>query len=283
MNYNIIGAGRLGKNLALALSTTQMLTLDSVCNRSFNSAQQACSEIKLGTAVNSLKQLPKTDVTWITCNDDSIESIVYQLIKDSVLKPDSFIIHCSGALNSELLSPLRELGCSVASFHPLKAFKSGYLNSLAFNQIDCVMEGDPAVCEWLHGIFSILGAHVIPIRSDAKIMYHTAATIASNYLITLAHTSEELLLQAGIPQHQARAMICNLMQGNINNLSKTSHIAESLTGPLCRGDIQTMSMHLKAIDNPSIKELYKKAGLATLPLAQLPLENKEIIKKMLED
>ncbi|RUR20600.1 DUF2520 domain-containing protein [Legionella sp. km535] len=282
MNYNIIGAGRLGKNLAMALSTSRMLVLDSVYNRTFKSAQQACSDLGMGNAVESLNQLPQADVTWITCSDDSIETIVTQLIQDSVLKPNSFVIHCSGALNSELLKPLKMAGCSIASFHPLKAFKTGYLDSMAFNQIDCVVEGDPEVCEWLNGIFSSLAARVIPIQPEAKIKYHAAATIASNYLITLASASEELLLQAGIPQYQARAMICNLMQGNINNLSNTTPIDESLTGPLCRGDTQTLSLHLKTINNPMIRALYKTAGLATLSLTKLSQEKTDFIKEMFE-
>ncbi|CAM2734525.1 Rossmann-like and DUF2520 domain-containing protein [Legionella worsleiensis] len=281
MNYNIIGAGRLGKNIALALSVHQQINLNSICNRRYDTAIQACHEIGQGKAVKTITQLPQSDVTWITCNDDAIESVVYQLLCDAVLKPGSFIIHCSGALNSTLLHPLKELGCSVASFHPLKAFKSGYLDPAAFREIYCVAEGDDLVCKWLHQIFQPLGAQVLSIQPDEKTKYHAAAAIASNYLITLAHASEELLLQAGIAQTHARTMICNLMQGNINNLLHTQRIEETLTGPLCRGDTQTLNMHLKAINNPKTQALYKTAGLATLAMTDLPEETQIRIEELL--
>lgn len=281
MKCNFIGAGRLGKNIALALSSAGIASVHSVCNRTLTSAINACHEIGSGLAVESLDQLPEADITWVTCNDDSIQLIVDTLTGNSKLKPESLVIHCSGVLNSSILSPLKSLNCSIASFHPLKAFKTGYLSTDAFHNVDCVLEGDGKVCAWIYQAFTSLGANIITIKPEAKATYHAAACMASNYLITLAACSEELLLNAGITQEQARRMICNLMQGNINNLKETTNISESLTGPLMRGDNKTLSLHLQAIENPTIKELYKAAGLATLPLAQLDKSKKQVIKRIL--
>lgn len=282
MQYNIIGAGRLGKNIALALTTAQIASLHSICNRSLESAHSACEEIGSGKAVSAIDQLAEVDITWITCNDDSIQLVVENLAQHSALKPKSLVIHCSGVLNSSVLSPLQSLGCSVASFHPLKAFRSNYLDPNAFNNVDCALEGDEEACTWLSNAFSTLGAHIIPIKPEAKAAYHAAACMASNYLITLAACSEELLLHAGLTKKQARTMICNLMQGNINNLKNVTNVHDSLTGPLMRGDNKTLLLHLEAIENPRIKKLYKTAGLATLPLALLEEEKKRVIEKMLQ-
>ncbi|WP_298624183.1 Rossmann-like and DUF2520 domain-containing protein [uncultured Legionella sp.] len=283
MKCNIIGAGRLGKNIAKALSSAHLITIDSICNRSLNSAAEAIQELGMGTAVNSLIELPKVDVTWICSNDDEIAPIVSILATNSVLKPDSLVIHCSGTLNSTVLSPLKEQGCSIASFHPLKAFKKDYVDAHAFDLVHCVMEGDERAVIWVSALFERLGSKIISIRPQEKALYHAAATIASNYLITLAHISEELLLQAGIKSEQARAMINNLMQGNINNLAESAQIDDALTGPLARGDVQTLSQHLQAIKNPAIKELYKKAGLVTLEMTTLTEETEKEIKAILGD
>lgn len=282
MNYNIIGSGRLGKNIALALSTAKLASLNSIYNRSPEPAVQLCSQIGYGSVVNTLAELPLADITWITCNDDSIATVVQDLTNNAQVKPGSFIIHCSGVLNSSLLAPLKAKGCLIASFHPLKAFRADYCEATAFQQVDCVLEGEPPVCDWLYSSFKQLGANVINIKPEAKIMYHAAAAMASNYLITLASCSEELLLQAGINQQQARSMICNLMQGNLDNLRHTQHISEVLTGPLMRGDTETIELHVQAIQDPVISNLYKAAGLATLPLTQLTDMQKCSIKNMLE-
>jgi predicted short-subunit dehydrogenase-like oxidoreductase (DUF2520 family) len=283
MKCNIIGAGRLGKNIALALSAAQNISSLSVCNRSLDSAQKACLDIGFGFGVERVELLPAAEVTWICCNDDAINDVVNALTQNTCLKPGSFVIHCSGVLNSALLAPLKKQGCFVASIHPLKAFKTNYLAANAFNQVDCVVEGDNIVCDWLGRAFTALGANLIAIQPETKTTYHAAACIASNYLITLAACSDALFLEAGINSQQSRRMLVRLMQGNLNNLQQTENIGESLTGPLARGDINTILLHLASIENNEIRQLYQAAALSTLPLTQLPDEIKQKIKAVLQN
>lgn len=281
MKCNLIGAGRLGKNIAL--STKHIITSFSICNRNPVSAQKASHELGFGLAVANIEQLPAAEITWISCNDDAIHEVVETLTRHPVLKPGSFVIHCSGALNSNILAPLKAQGCLVGSFHPLKAFKTNYLDPAAFNKVDCILEGDDEVCAWLKQSFMELGANLITIQPEAKTAYHAAACMASNYLITLASCSEALFLQAGIDSQQSRRMMLNLMQGNLHNLQQIESIAESLTGPLVRGDINTISLHLQSIQNSNIKQFYQTAALCTLPLTQLSEEMKQKIHAMLAE
>ncbi|STY31779.1 Uncharacterized conserved protein [Legionella wadsworthii] len=280
MKCNIIGAGRLGKNIALALYQADLISSLSLCNRSLESAEKACQEIGFGQAISKIEHLPDADITWICTNDDAIQNIVKALAQNKNLEPGHFVIHSSGVLSSSILSVLRHQGCLLASFHPLKAFKTNYLQATAFRQVDCVLEGDPKVCDWLKNSFNHLNSNVINIKPEAKALYHAAACMASNYLITLAACSEELLLNAGMNPEQSRQMMIQLMQGNLNNLSKTALISESLTGPLARGDVQTIRLHLDAIEKPDIKQFYQSAALSTLSLTQLPEDVKEKIKKL---
>jgi predicted short-subunit dehydrogenase-like oxidoreductase (DUF2520 family) len=261
MRCNIIGAGRLGKNIARALNSAQIISSLTVCNRSLDSAQQACEDIGVGLAISQLKQLPEAEITWLCCNDDVIPQVVADLFREANLKPGSFVIHCSGVLNSSLLAPLKRLGCSVASFHPLKAFKMGYVDAAAFYQVDC--------------------AYVSNMLPENKAVYHAAACIASNYLVTLVAYSEKLLLNAGLPSEQARRMLINLAQGNLNNIQQVTAVNEALTGPLARGDINTITLHLEALENPQLRQLYQAAGQATLALTGLTAEQKEQIGALL--
>lgn len=283
MQCNIIGAGRLGKNIARALSSEKIISSLTICNRSLNSATQACKEIGLGIAVENIEQLPPADVIWLCCNDDEIPQLIDLMLQGFCLKAGSFVIHCSGVLSSKVLNPLKSKGCKVASFHPLKAFKTNYLEADSFNKIDCIIEGDDLVCDWLKHSFLQLGASISTIQPANKALYHAAACMASNYLITLASCSEALFLKAGLDGEQSRRMLVNLMQGNVTNLQPTKLISESLTGPLARGDINTILLHLEALDNSHIKPLYKAAGLATLALTQLTQEKSEALQRILEE
>lgn len=270
MRCNIIGAGRLGKNIAWTLFAQKICSSISICNSSLESAQKACHELGFGLAVEAFGQLPEADITWILCNDDAIPKVVEGLTGSKRIRSGSFVIHCSGVLNSHLLNPLKAQDCLIASFHPLKAFSTNYLVPNAFKQVDCVLEGDDEVCDWLKRTFTDLEANLITIQPEAKSAYHAAACMASNYLITLAYCSEQLFLQAGIEAQHIRPMILNLMQSNLHNLKQAKTTESALTGPLARGDSKTISLHLKAINNQDIKQLYQSAAVTTLNLTQLP-------------
>ena len=267
MKFNIIGAGRLGKNLALSLSTHNHQLL-AICNRTFLSATSAVEALNLGQAVENIADLPAAGLILITSPDDQIEAIAIELASNGFILPGCIIAHCSGVLASDILKPLQDIGCFIASIHPLKAFRADHVEHDAFHECHCVVEGDKEAVMFLNQYFSEMGAHIIPIAASNKSAYHAAAVMASNYLVTLAHCSIELLKNIGIDETDARAMIYPLMQGSLNNLNQTDSPAQALTGPLARGDIKTIERHLEIIHTPQIDALYRAAGLATLPMIQ---------------
>ncbi len=264
MRFNVIGAGRLGKNLALSLLSRADCELVAVCNQSIQSAVDAVAELGAGLAVGSLTELPSVDVTFITAPDDGLAEIARSLRGVS-----GIVAHCSGALSSDVLTPLKRQGCLIASIHPLKAFRKNNTQSNAFKDCDCVIEGDELAVDLLTTLFFDMGANVLPILAAKKASYHAAAVMASNYLVTLAGCAVELLMDSGLTETQANSMTQGLMQSSLNNLKHSNHASEALTGPLSRGDIQTVHQHLQAIKNPSIDALYRTAGLATLPFTHL--------------
>lgn len=280
-SFNLIGAGHLGKHIGFALSKNKIAHLLGIYNLHFNRAQSACEQIEQGLPFPRLDLLPPSDVTWITCHDEAIATAVEALCHSPNLKKNSLIIHCSGVLNSSVLLPLKKYGCSIASIHPLKAFKEDHISIDAFRAIDCALEGDQEACAWLEIAFNQLNANVFFIQPELKSSYHAAACIASNHLITLASHAEQLFLQAGIPPNKTQELIGKLMQSNIDNLLKTRSAKDALTGPLARGDIQTIALHLQSIVEPEIATFYKQSALVTLSLTSLPTEKITALKKLL--
>ncbi len=76
-------------------------------------------------------------------------------------------------------------------------------------------------------------------------------------------------------------MIVQLMQGALDNVKATASTKDALTGPLMRGDIATLNLHLKAVNNNVVVNLYKAAGLATLNLTALNDHQKKQIATLL--
>ncbi|MBA2710887.1 MAG: DUF2520 domain-containing protein [Tatlockia sp.] len=280
IKFNVIGAGRLGTALALSLIKSGQGQLMAVCNANFNKAKLAVEKIGSGIAVSRISELPAADLTFITTPDDLITQVAKQLASEKILPPHSLVAHCSGVLSTNALSSLKKISCHLASIHPLKAFKSNNDDSFIFNQCDCVIEGDSEAVNIITVLFSDMGARVIPIKPEDKMIYHAAAVMSSNYLVTLAATAIQLFNQAGISKSLAKEITQNLMTSSLNNIKQSEIAADALTGPLQRGDLNTIKKHL-AILPASFRDLYSSAALATLPLTTLSDELKEEIKALM--
>lgn len=283
MRCNVIGAGRLGKSLIFALKKFKIITLASVCNRNKHHALDITQKLNEGEATDSLDTLLPADITFITTPDDMLPSVVQILSEKKILLKNSMVVHCSGALDSRVLAPLQDIGCAIASIHPAKSFIESQLDENSFDKVFCVLEGDEPATTWLRNAFETMGAEVIEINPENKGLYHTACTMASNYLVTLFACSTALIHTTNIPEKKAKQLVQNLMLGTLENLIHSQQAKDALTGPLMRGDIETLSRHIHDLKSfPIYEKLYRAAGLASLDLTSLTHENQDVIKKMFE-
>jgi len=100
------------------------------------------------------------------------------------------------------------------------------------------------------------------------VIYHTAAVIASNYLVTLVKLATDLWQSFSVPPHQAAQALLPLIRGTINNIDAIG-IPQCLTGPIARGDTGTVKKHLNALQKtaPNLCSTYRELGLQTIPVA----------------
>ena len=281
ITFNLIGAGRLGKTLAVALTHNNVAELLSLYNPSLTSSQKVTQQLGTGKAIASLAELQPADMLWITAPDDQTSLIVHELVEKSSIRPGTIVVHCSGVLGSDILAPLAQLGCHTASLHPLKAFAKDDINPMAFQGCYCAIEGSPQAITTLSNLFERLGAKLTAINPSKKAVYHAAAVISSNYLVTLAAEGIKLLEEAGIETDTAFAITQQLMQGSLQNIGKTRSPRQALTGPLVRGDKKTIQCHLENLNDPITKQLYCAAALATLPLTLLDETQRHEIEALL--
>lgn len=281
MHFNLIGAGRLGSSLAAALIQRCHWQLSAVCNQHLEHARLQVSRLGTGQAIASIEALPHADVTFLTTSDDQLITIAEALAANPGIQPGDFVIHCSGVYSSSILSALKNKGCYVASIHPLKAFPSRTPNPDVFDGCDCVVEGDEVAVDFLLALFGQLGAKMLCLNAEKKQLYHAAATMASNYLVTLADVATSMLIEAGIVPEQAKLMCERLMENSLSNIKGSADVKQALTGPLMRGDLNTVLLHLNAITCPQIEGFYRAAGLATLPLTNNSGEQKTALQTLL--
>ncbi|MEO8402249.1 MAG: DUF2520 domain-containing protein [Gammaproteobacteria bacterium] len=266
LTVNFIGCGRLGRTIAKLFHINHIAEIKGVINSTLESSLDAVAFIGHGTAVKTLSELPTVDVTFITTSDDRIEEICQQLVSLNLLKPSSIVVHCSGALSSDILLAAKTAKCSIASVHPIRSFANPKEIVNTFQGTFCSLEGDEETKLIMARLFEAIGGIMLVIHKENKKRYHAATVIANNYLVTLHYHAVQNFIQSGIEEPAANNLVSTLMSDAFNNLKTLPH-SKTLTGPIQRGDIKTIKGHIESFEDDTVsKNIYSSLGRGTLPL-----------------
>lgn len=158
-----------------------------------------------------------------------------------------FAFHTSGALSSSELKSLQKRGALVASVHPLSSLPKPRVGKDALRGVSFGLEGNTRACRLAAHLVGEMEGHVLMIPKSSKPAYHLSACLASGYLLTLLSLASELMQErAGIGKEPSRRALLRLAAGSVENASRLG-IADSLTGPLVRGDFVTLRRHLRVL------------------------------------
>lgn len=264
----IIGAGKVGKTLGRLWTSNQAFHIQDVLNRSLESAQRAVAFIGSGKAIDAYADLRPADIYLIAVSDDQVAACCEELARTGNLSSETVVFHCSGALRSSELQAATRLGASVASIHPIRSFAAPEQVAQEFTGTWCGVEGDAGALAILGEAFSAIGARMVPIDADAKILYHSAAVFACNYLTTLLDVAQQTYMRAGIPHDVALELMAPLVRETIDNVFRIGPAA-ALTGPIARGDIATAERQRNAVAdwNQDYGALYEQLAKLTTDLA----------------
>ncbi|MBF0120873.1 MAG: DUF2520 domain-containing protein [Desulfobacterales bacterium] len=267
--FAIIGCGKVGTALGKFLKNCGYIPF-GVASKSLSSAKKT-GEI-IGTSFytdNPLEITIKSDIVFITTPDIIISKLCDEISNNKGFREGTFVFHCSGSISSLALSSAKSCGAIIGSIHPLQSFASKENLTNPFEDIIIAIEGEKEAVERAKIISMDLGARAINIETSAKTLYHAAAVISSNYLVTIIDAAFQLLEASGISKDDAFNVLCPLIKGTLSNIEKIGTI-NALTGPISRGDINTVERHLSEINSklPQLTSLYKTLGLYTVEIAK---------------
>jgi predicted short-subunit dehydrogenase-like oxidoreductase (DUF2520 family) len=189
-----------------------------------------------------------------------------------------FAFHSSGALVSRELDPLRPAGTALASVHPLMTFVGGAHPSL--QGVPFAIEGDEAATRVAERIVRRLGGESFLLPVARKAAYHAWATMTSPLLLAYLVTLEEAARAAGLSRQDARRTSLPIVRQTLANYTRLGP-ARSFSGPMVRGDAETVAKHLAALKkHPGPREVY--VALARAALRGLPVKNLNELKRMLQ-
>jgi predicted short-subunit dehydrogenase-like oxidoreductase (DUF2520 family) len=212
----VVGRGRLGTALAAALADAGV-AVDGPAGR---------GEVPAGDAI-------------VLCVPDSEIAAAAETVAGAA----AFVGHTSGVTPLAALAPA---GVELFGLHPLQTF-AGKRGPSLFAGVGCAVAGSsPSAVDVAKAIADRLKMQPFEISEEGRPAYHAAASVSSNFLVTLQAAAEELARGAGLEPADARTLLAPLVRRTVENWA-TLGPGRALTGPVARGDEATVATQREAV------------------------------------
>lgn len=256
MNIVLIGPGRVGRPLAQALA---------------EAGHQVRVLGRAETAAGEHYELGAADLAFLVVPDQALVELAQQV----VTYPRLGLVHCSGQL------PNSNIGPQVAMFHPLMSF-GGAESGAIFQGCPVGISGPDQVRAALFSLAEQLGARPFALEEGAKGSYHLAAMFASVFPYILLLQAKELAEKSGIAASDASIIFGPIFRRAVRHLEEGDP-RQGLTGPVSRGDGQTVRRHLELLaGDPDQAELYRHLTRLSLRYARLDPGTRESLEQALQ-
>lgn len=263
-SIGIIGAGRVAGALADALLKSGR-PLDAVASRTMERAEALASHLPFVAAVAVEELVASNDLVFLAVPDDEIEGLAAAL----AWRPGQAVVHLSGGRGLDVLAAVTSAGGVTGCLHPLQTFPGGEEPARArtrFEGIACGVEGAAPLDALLEAIVDDLGARSFRLEGVDRAAYHAAAVFVSNDLVAAMAAATRAWALAGLDAVDARGALSPLLQASAAAIAERP-LPEALTGPVARGDLDTVRRHLESLAaEPALRALYQQLASELLRL-----------------
>lgn len=272
-HITIVGPGRLGTALARVLHDSGYQISAIVYRRGSSSARAKllAREVKS----RAVTTITPSDVVFLCVGDSQLTGAVSQVERADW--KGKIALHNSGALTSDILAPLRRRGAAVGSMHPMMSFVPEAKTTLW--GVWFGIEGDIKAVRAARSIVRTLGGESMAVKKSAKPLYHAFGAFASPLLIATLALGERVGRRAGLSEREARSAMKPIVEQTLRNYLEAG-AAGAFSGPIVRGDVDTIRKHLAALRGlPDARNAY--IALVRSAVLGLPVKNGKAILALL--
>ena len=270
----IIGAGRVGGAVG-ALLAKAGYSVKSVAARSAESAERARAFIGAGEAATDvIKAASGAGIIFITTPDRAIRDVSEKLSAGGAFAAGTIVVHMSGAHSLDLLDAAAKAGAFRAVLHPLQSLAGMEQGVMNLPGSYFRIEADAGALETARELAKALGGIELKMpgwTADAHsaMLYHAGAVAVSNFFVALVDYGLTFYEKLGADKKEALRAVLPLIRGTLRNI-ETAGIPGALTGPIVRGDAQTVRDHIAAMEAraPELLGLYKELAKQTVAVAR---------------
>lgn len=212
----------------------------------------------------------ESDLLLVAVPDPALPRVVALLAER---RQAPVVLHTSGSRGADVLAPLAAGGgasaSSIGALHPLKAFPRPLPHPDAARGVFFALDGDPVAVAVAERLVAAWGGVAGRVPGDRRDLYHLAATLAAGGVTTLLATAEHVARAAGLPPEVVGGYL-ELARGALAAASEEAAagggVAAAITGPVARGDEETVARHLAALADllPDLVPLVALLGRHTL-------------------
>ena len=262
----VVGAGRVGAVLAAALRDRGH---EIVAVAGESSASRTRVETLLpGVPVAKPTAVSRScDLLLLTVPDDMLSNVVTMLSASGAIRQGQYVVHTSGKHGLAVLRPAADLGAQVLAMHPAMTFTG---TDVDLGRLAGCVYGVTATLEThelARGLVEDLGGSIVWVPEDRRTLYHAGLAHGANHLVTLVTQAMDLLRASGAAD--PAATLRPLLGAALDNA--LTYGSAALTGPIVRGDVETVRAHLADIATaaPGTVESYVVMARATANQAVL--------------
>jgi predicted short-subunit dehydrogenase-like oxidoreductase (DUF2520 family) len=268
----IIGAGRVGSSIGFLLARAGY-AVTAVAAQSAASAERALAFIGGGESVTDVVKASGADIVFITTPDRTIRDVCGEIARGGGLKPGSVVVHMSGAHSLDLLDPAKGAGAGRAVVHPLQSVPSMEQGVKNLPGSYFRIEADPQALQTARDLVKALGGIELVMAKwtpdgHSAALYHAGAVAVSNYFVALVDYGLKFYEALGAEKQEALKAVLPLIKGTLANI-ETLGVPGALTGPIVRGDVETVQGHVEAMRDraPELLDLYRALAKHTVEVA----------------
>ncbi len=255
----VIGVGRAGVAIATALARAGHQTV-SACAVS-DASQLRARQLLPGVPVMSAPAvLAEADLVLLTVRDDALAEVVTRLAAAGASFPGRILAHASGYHGLRVLDEATRRGALPLAMHPVMTFTGRPDDVDKMGGIYFGVTAPEELKPLARALVTGMGGNPVFIDEPNRALYHAAIAGAANHLVTLTAQAAELLSKAGVPD--PNPMLRPILFEALDNALRLGDLG--LTGPVARGDAETIAGHIDALSQVSAAALRAYLALAEL-------------------
>jgi predicted short-subunit dehydrogenase-like oxidoreductase (DUF2520 family) len=263
LSVGVVSAGRVGAvvGAAWAAAGHHVVAASGVSRESVRRAAALLPDVPLRAPDEVVRGV---DLALLAVPDDVLPGLVRGLAAAGCFRPGQIVVHTCGAHGVGVLAPATEHGVLPLALHPVMTF-TGRVEDVArlAGASVSVTAAAPDEAAWSVGEALVLemGAEPVRVAEAVRPLYHAALAHGANHLVTLVRDCVQTLEAAGI--HPADRLVAPLLSAALDNALR--HGDRGLTGPVARGDIETVRSHLRVLtaEDPGLARTYRALATRT--------------------